>query len=33
MNKAIEVSNSYAPEHLILQIKDVDLYLNKIINA
>jgi len=33
LNKAIEVSNSYAPEHLILQIKDVDLYLNKIINA
>ncbi len=33
IDKAIDVSNIYAPEHLILQVKDYNLYIPKIINA
>jgi histidinol dehydrogenase len=33
INEAIAVSNVYAPEHLILQIEQAELYLDKIRNA
>ncbi len=33
MNKAIDLSNEYAPEHLILVCKDADILSKKIINA
>lgn len=33
LNQAIEFSNCYAPEHLILNIKNPKSYINKIINA
>ena len=32
-NEAIEFSNIYAPEHLILQVKDYNSYIEKITNA
>nr|MDD3719861.1 histidinol dehydrogenase [Candidatus Gracilibacteria bacterium] len=33
LEQAIIISNQYAPEHLILQVKDWNIYLNNIINA
>jgi len=33
IDEAIAISNTYAPEHLILQIKDAEKYLNAIRNA
>lgn len=33
INEALEISNSYAPEHLILNIKEPNKYVSKIVNA
>ncbi len=33
LNDAIAISNDYAPEHLILNIENADVYLDKIVNA
>ncbi|MFZ2323327.1 MAG: histidinol dehydrogenase [Ignavibacteriaceae bacterium] len=33
LNKAFEFSNDFAPEHLILNLKNSDKYLNKVVNA
>ena len=33
IEEAIELSNKYAPEHLILNIKNAEKYINKIQNA
>ncbi len=33
LNEAIEFANKYAPEHLILNVKDSDAYIDKVSNA
>lgn len=33
LNTAFEISNAYAPEHLILQIENANTYLDKVLNA
>ncbi|KAH6650088.1 histidinol dehydrogenase-domain-containing protein [Chaetomium tenue] len=33
VNEAMEISNQYAPEHLILQIKDAESVVDKVMNA
>lgn len=33
LNEAMEMSNLYAPEHLILQVEDLDTLVSKVVNA